>query len=354
MKLKSEVNNFNCIFLILFSISITFLVSCEDSHFNGYYFNEENQQIFDFKDSELIIYNIKDSIKNEYVITLGRKNEMEINSENKKMKIYYRIDQNVLWLIDDERLISSNKEVKLVKFKFGNTSNPDLLATNYWYFRPKKSKVDYWIKYHILENNKYGLIYGREENSNDMFFESFFDIGQELYFDKFLIYKFDSYNWDPYGYLLVSITEDSLKFRGLRTFDKIELKNYKFKTNLQLYGTWVNVNSSKNHINLFGDNGRFYFGDTIVFQKNNKFKRKVKEYFNYFYKDTISKTDNVEKEGIGELEIPFEVGLNNKYLIFDRPLNQILKVEMITKDSLIIKNHTVGEKLVMKYVRVVD
>ncbi len=348
---------FNYINLFVFTILIPLLLSCENNPVKGYYFDLYNQQIYEFGKSELIIYNIKDSLQNKYSINVDN-DKIIFNYNDKNIKINYLIDMDSLWLIDNEQLFLNNNEIKLVKFEFRDNLNPKLINNNYWHIKSKKTKDDFWINYNTLEDNEYGSMYGKKKNSSHLFFESFFDINQERYFNKYWIYKFKSYNWDPYGYLLIGVEKDLLEFRELRTFDAIILDNYNSEINEQLFGTWANVNSNKNHITFFSEKGRFYFGDTIFFQKNNFFKRIINEQSYFFYKDTIQinkdKVNNIGKESLGKKEIPFEIGFNTKFLIFNEPLDQILEVEKLTKDSLIIKNHTIGEKLLMKYIRVVD
>ena len=156
--------------------------------------------------------------------------------------------------------------------------------------------------------------------------------------------------------LLIDILKDSLIYGSLSTFKKIKLDNYTPETNLLLYGTWVNFNSNKKRINLYSEKGRFYFGDTIVFRKNNKFKRIIKDYSNY-HQDTISKNNqnyNANNLSLQKQEILFDIGLNTKYIAFEKPMDQVLEIELLRKDTLIIKNHTIGKNILMKYTRVDD
>ncbi|PIE49879.1 MAG: hypothetical protein CSA39_00415 [Flavobacteriales bacterium] len=334
-------------FTIISTVIIHLVEGCNNKlPFEGYYFNVNNQQIWEFRESKLLVYNIRDSLKEQYSIQSDNK-KIKLDNKNTQIVFPFKIVKDTLWLTDKTNFLTNDSESKLIRFELDNIDTITFF-NNYWHLKQKNLENDFWIKFYFSENKKYAFMYGKEKRTNNIFLESSFNFNQDKYFNKFWIYKFKSYNWNPFGYLLTQSSKDRLIFKDLSAFKSIELNKYKSKINSQIYGRWLDVSSDSRNLNLISNNSRFYFGDTIEFKKNNIFSRILKDKSNFYYEDSLVGS-NSEKNKNLKIEIPFKIGFNTKFIIFNEPIDQILEIKKLTKDSLIIKNHTVGENLLMKY-----
>jgi len=339
-------------YILIFLLTLCF-VNCSKDNIEGYYYHVSNQQIFNFKKSELLIYSLKDSVQKSFSVVVKKDEFINLRDEQDSYSLNYLVDTDSLWLIDDQRDFLNNENIKLIKFELGDKINRKLIFQNYWYYQnDNNAKTDFWFQFILEKADVYGNTYSKETDSVDISIGASFDIKESLYFNTFNIYKFKSYVWSPYGYLLMDVSKDTLKFRELNTFNEMKFSNYSSRLDSGLYGTWINLPSDKNNLMLFNGKGRFYFGDTITFTKN-KFIRKLKESPNFYYQDTImiSKENNNRKGTILNKPMSFLMGLDTKYLIFEKPLDLILQIKRLNKDTLIIKNNTAGQELDMKYIR---
>lgn len=332
----------------LFLFIILSVNSCKKNDIEGYYFDKNCEKIYEFNDNKLIVYNITDSLKSKYLIKIKNK---KILVKNENIELNYTNDKDSLWIFDDERLFSDSYVIGLKEFEIGNVSNYELLTQNFWH--TSYDEVDFWFEFISDENMNYGKAYFKEKKDSIKFIHTFSFDGY-LYFDKFRLYSIRSSLLNPNGYILSNINKDSLILLDLYNFNKVKFNNYISKFDSNLYNRWVNFNQNDKDLSIFNYEGRFYFGDTIEFTKDNKFTREIKNYYNYYYQDTI-KLDELDstkflKMNFQKKEIPFKVGLNSKYLFFNKPINLTFEVVNLSRDTLILKSLTTGKSKTLKYV----
>ncbi|PKP12780.1 MAG: hypothetical protein CVU08_08765 [Bacteroidetes bacterium HGW-Bacteroidetes-3] len=311
-------------FLLIIIIS-TLFISCSKSKIKDTYLDINNKLIYEFKDSELFIYNLNDSIKKEYSIEWDE-NKINLKSNNKSFTLNYLIEKNILWLFDSNHEFIYGPEIKLLKVKFDNSLDSKYLYFNYWATLSEDKKTSFWIKF----KENYANLY-EKENSKSIYFDHSFDFEKKLYFEKFIVYKFKSYLLEPYNYLLIKSNRDSLNFIQLDSFKELNFSNHTSIVDRNLIGTWSNLNFNDN-LTIFNDDGPFYFGDTISFTNNNEFIKK------------IGKNKS--------LSISYEIGLDTKFIFFDNPLDKILEIEKLSNDTLIFRNQSFGKEYKMRYIRI--
>jgi len=338
--------------ILIFLLLLMFLVSCtkNENSISGYYFDIKDRKIYEFKSSELLIYDISDSTKTTCKLNI-EKNRLNIKNKQGNFRLYFTIEQDSLWLIDNEQLFLKKNEIKLIKYKFSNSLKAKLLFKNYWYGKSFDKESEFWYKFK-QEGLSYNSDLYRKDKNKEVYYNSSFDFQEYLYFNKFLIYRIQSH-----AFFLIDITSDSLKLREVYNFNKVNFSNYISKIDSRIYGTWVNVNSNKRPLTLYdrAKENKFYFGDTIMFT-NNKFIRKINSFENYYYQDSLMLGDKKRINDLNkhskELPIFFELGLDTKFLLFKKPINKVLKIKKLSKDSLVLINDFLGDPRLMKYIRV--
>ncbi|MDP3944813.1 MAG: hypothetical protein Q8Q51_02860 [Lutibacter sp.] len=324
-KLINTKLNYYLIFIILYAL----LISCSKHEIKNAYLDRNNKLIYEFKDSKLFIYNLKDSVKKEYTINV-KKNKITLKNKDNNYLLGYWIKEDSLFLFDNNSGFFDNSVSKLIKFEFENLLNDNYLYFNYWYTLSEDKNTAFWIKYIKDDKHKYANLYEKEKSKN-VYFDHSFEYEQLLFFNKFIVYKFNSYVLEPYYYLLIKSNKNSLNFIQIDSFKDLNLSNYTSIVDRNLIGTWSNLNFNDN-LTVFNDDGPFYFGDTISFTNNNEFIKK------------IGKNKS--------LSISYEIGLDTKFIFFDNPLDKILEIEKLSNDTLIFRNRSFGKEYKMRYIRI--
>ena len=331
--------NINSIKIILVFFAI-FLVGCQKGKIEGCYFNIEQQQIYEFTSSKLFLYDLNDSIKKKYSLSIVG-NKIEIKTKHNQIKLDFSMDQDTLWIIDNKQGFLYQDEIELIKFEYHKLKNHQLVSDNYWHIKSFNQQAEFWFKFNLNTKKEDGSVYISQKKSNRKELNTF-DIQQKVYFNKFKIISFKTYILNNSKCLLTEVTKDSLTLKSLRSFQEIKMKSYKSKMNNFLHGAWINVGAHENHSTFFDfENKRFYFGDTIIFSKDNSFISESN------YKN--NELDIINEQRTNKVSMSFKIGLDTENIYFDKPIDNVLFIEKLTNDSLIFLNPYFNVK--MKYIR---
>ncbi|PID68501.1 MAG: hypothetical protein CR989_05020 [Flavobacteriales bacterium] len=294
------------------------LSGCAETDISGYYYDLSDKRILAFKNSDLIIYNLIDSIKINYKWK-GTGQKLKFFNDSFSHETKFQLSKDSLVLIDENK--------KLIKINVADNLDYQLLYNNYWH--SYRDSIDIWCQF----LNKDGRIYFKEQN-NTINFAHNFQIHSRYYFNKFHVFNFNSTFFNQSGYVLSSINSDSLDLISLYDGKKISFSSVTSKIDENIYGKWIK-DSNEDLVMLQPDGKFFYFENVLIISKDNNLNFK----------------DSKNKSSIDTIKIPFEIGINTKYLFLEEPLNTEIEIIKLNKDSLVFRNNLFTNPVMVRYIK---
>ena len=274
-----------------------------------FYFSSVNHIIAEVKDKDIVLYNIKDSLKTSYKI------ENKLLLINNKT-IDYKLSDDSLVIYDDFNLLSGNKSIKLRRFE--NTFDFDLNNTFWTLNKASDSITVFFSKEHFVSYDEYDKIFdrGTYKLSND--------------FNKYCLFFHDSaVTFSDTFYIISSLGQNNLILTDVNTEKKYHFSKYYNLVDSLILGNWKILDSKPIFSGLSHD---YLEADILEFNKKSLIFK-------------FTKSGRVDS-------LNYTFGLNSKTLFVEK--YSILDVVKINKDSLVLYNHhnQLPENRILKYIRV--
>lgn len=294
---------------IVFLLMIMLLYACNDVNNNSLshttYYSPLNNGVafFNFTDDSLFFYSSETNKKASYK-TRYKNGKITIN----KSKIDILKNNNKIIFVDKKHFFTGKDTIVLNEIKLKEKNNKITITNKYWFKNFVKQDISQSIWYHFKEKNKVDVYLS---NDNDIsFYNHYYDI---IRFGNHRIINMPFF-FEKKSFLIKEITNNELILFTYNNFEnsafQIELSQYeksKQPPSSLLYNEWVKIDSTnalelpsmlkinKNHI-IVG-------GDTIF----------------------------------------YELGLKNKYLLFDSGYKSLIgnvfitEINKLTGDTLVLE-----------------
>lgn len=210
----------------LLLLLVVMMFGCESKQLTGiYYFKGENE-IFDFQNKKVTIYNLIDSTEVNYMFKNSEK-EIELNSKNESFIIEFSATENGLRLKDrNSKLSKGLSEINLTSY---SNDNPSQIFNTYWSTKMPNSDLNYLFC--LIKNENVGYSYITSNNNSEeeeFYFDSKFHYDSYLMFDRFYIFQIQNGVFASQYLVIENITADSLILRAIDFDKKIAFKKHEF------------------------------------------------------------------------------------------------------------------------------
>ncbi len=321
------------IFIVLIAI---FLMNCNNPNIEGKYYEANDQLIFEFDKSEVIIYNLIDSIKESYSIKMFDSEIVFMDNANQEVTIEYVYDENQLILFDYNLNLTQSEKIFLKQLKHNKNIDIDKFYNNYWKSEAKLDTIPLILK--VVDSTNKGFEYRVQASlPEDILFDSKIYIDKFNYFNKFYVYKFHSSSFADTDYLVENIDFDSLTIMDLNSCRRFKFSKYKSQLNENLFGNWKStINSNiRNASRAYENPSLVFFGERFIIKKNNTIEI---------------------KHGANIREVDFDLGLDSKYIFIDELDFSEFKIIESSSNYLIIENPIIknesGKPKLMRYLKI--
>lgn len=313
----------------LFHILVFLTVSCTTNDLKGTYYDAKEKRIFEFTKNNLIIYDIQDSISENYITNGTNKSRLGIkNKKDKTVSLSFSKNNDTLTIFDAEQEFFTTHHTYLTEIETTKDLNTN---HRFWLNKSEESHI-------ILNfNNDFSsaVLYLKPLKEEAQLYSKI-HISKLLYFNKFYIYNFQSNLFEDSDYLLQKTAYEKLSFINLNSSKNLIFTSFSSKENSLIFGKWKEVNKNTQALFVPDKGSLKNFGNILIL--DNSFKASV-----------------LDSSSIIKEKFSYEMGLDYNYIIIPELEYSYIQVKKITSDSLILINpyfiDNDHKPLLMKYVR---